>query len=466
MSNFFYKNHATSSIEELRDELDAREKTKYPYPLHVFHPKLFPFLENLTSPSGFDIPRSFVGTDLLTAYSTAIGTGYIVSTNGLDGIYMGIWGCKVGISSSGKSLSMNKVFAPLQEIQDEYDKEWSEITKGMSDIQLAQLNMPTLFFRDVHIPTLVRWIMPKNPKGMIKIADELKEWINGMNSMSKKEGTDEQFWLSSWNCTPYTAIRSGNQKFVNPRPFVNVTGGTQYKVLPDFFSKNRDTSGFVFRILFCQPEVDKIAEPNPTFLMPEEFEDIHTKSLKCMCKGITVDSTEDKPRIVIATIQASQLYNQWVKDQITKINAMEDLHDRDIFSSIFGKIKEYVLRFAGILVLSDKAIDGYKSTDVIFTDEEVLDSNYMKRAITLGHYYYGEAIEIYDRVQKAVIAPKEVMEFYNLWKTGRYSLGKIYKMVYPSIARCISDRASDQRGLRKLNKYLKDYPKIFGSNAK
>ena len=89
----FKRTHATSSNEDLMNELNDREKTRNPYPLEVFHPKLSPFLEHLTSSIGFDIPRPFVGTDLLSAYSTAIGTGYKISTNGKDGVHLVIWSC-------------------------------------------------------------------------------------------------------------------------------------------------------------------------------------------------------------------------------------------------------------------------------------------------------------------------------------------------------------------------------------
>lgn len=465
----FKRTHATSSYEDLMNELNDREKTRNHYPLEVFHPKLSPFLENLTSPEGFDIPSPFVGTDILTALSTAIGTGYKISTNGKDGVHLVIWSCKVGISSSGKTLSWNKIGAPLRKIQDNYDKHWEIEKQGKTDSELIGLRMPMLFIRDIVVNTLMRQIMPKNPKGLLKDADELIEWINGMNSMSKKEGTDEQFWLSSWNCTPYSAIRAGNQKFTSPRPFINVNGGTQYSVLPEFFRKNRDTSGFIFRLLFCRPKEDRIAEPNTFFVMPVEAEIFYTESINKIYTQITVENADDEPRLIKVSMDASELYNSWVKKKISIINSMEDIHDKDIHSSILGKIKEYILRFAGILAISDKALDGDMIDGELicnFNPIEHADKFVMERAIKLGEYYFNEAVDIYNMVQKAIIAPKEVMEFYNLWKIGGYGLGKIYTMVYPVKARMLSDKACDKRGARLLIRYLKDYPKIFGTNAK
>jgi hypothetical protein len=203
--------------------------------------------------------------------------------------------------------------------------------------------------------------------------------------------------------------------------------------------------------------------------MPEDAELIYTESINKMYMRILVENAEDEPRLITVSKDANESYNLWVKKKISIINSMEDIHDKDIHSSILGKIKEYILRFAGILAISDKALDSEikdGELNCYFAKNERADKFVMERAIKLGEYYFNEAVDIYNMVQKAIIAPKEVMDFYNLWKTGKYGLGKIYKMVHPIKARVISDKAIDKRGSRLLCKYLREYPKIFNSVAK
>jgi hypothetical protein len=463
------KNH-TISLEDMQNDQAALQAISNPYPLHVFHPKIKPFLHYLTSPDGFDIPSSFVGTDLLLTYSAAIGAGYLVSTNGEDGVPLVVWGCKIGISSSGKTLSWKKVGAPIMEIQDKFDQDWKDATKGLSNAQLVDMQMLTILLRDIYSPTLIK-LMPSNPKGMMKMHDELIEFINGMDGLSKKEGTDTQLFMSIWNCEPYTAIRSGNQKFTNPRPFVAIGGGTQYKILPKFFEKNRDTSGFVFRFLFCRPYHDRIAEPNTSFMMPADAKFFHHQSVTQMFHKITVDDAYDNPRLIVVSHEASAFYNKWVKDKINMINAMPDLFDKDVRSSILGKIKEYILRFAGLLAISDVALNAGMGTDgnlkCFFGSEERIDSGIMQRAIQLGEYYYQEMVDIYDYVQTSIYCPKDVLEFSFLWKSGKYkNLHDIYKLVYPGSDKKLSNDAMRKRAERSLVDWIVKYPKVFNSNSK
>ncbi|MEJ0030013.1 MAG: hypothetical protein WDO15_06435 [Bacteroidota bacterium] len=81
--------------------------------------------------SHYDVPASYIGLTLLSAYSTAIGTSYAVESNG-DNIFLPVWACLCGISSSGGTTVINKIYSPLADIQDGFDLEWSDKTTGLS----------------------------------------------------------------------------------------------------------------------------------------------------------------------------------------------------------------------------------------------------------------------------------------------------------------------------------------------
>jgi hypothetical protein len=480
--SFYTKKHSKAilegiSTEDIDDEYNKRKARQNRFPLEVFHDKLQPYISWMISPQGFDCPPSFVGLSLLSAYSAAIGTGYVVSTNGRNGIFLPVWACLLGISSSGKSLAISKILEPLINIQKKFDSDWLYETKGLPDSAIAQKRIPTIIYRDVHVATLTRSILPDNPKGLLKMADELLEWINGMNALSKgKDGIDEQFWLSTFNCAPYTGIRSGKQKFICQRPFVGIIGGTQPKVVHRFFDKDRDTSGFIFRLLFARPEIDKIAEPNPEFQMTDEVEFYHTQSIQALYNRIEVENDEDEPRFAMVTREASKLYNIWVKERITVINALDDIDEKDTQSSILGKIKEYVLRFAGILAISDKAIDAEIKDGKLypyFSSEETITSEHMKRAIALGTYFFIEAIEIYAKVRKEVNAPKEHI-FVQRYATMVLSNGKtktyqeICEQVFPEYFKKYKHNPGTikQFMAKFIKNSIKNYPRVWGSYAK
>lgn len=454
----------TVSKGELLSELSKRGTEKNPFPLEVFHKDLHPYINALNKYC--DIPACFIGLSLLSVYSSAIGTAFTVSTNADNGIYLPVWACNLGISSSGKSFILDEVYDPLNEIQKEYDREWRVATRGVSESQQNNMPMPTVVFRDSHIPTLVRSILPDNPKGVVKWSDELLEWINGMNQLSKKEGTDEQFWISAWNCRSYSGIRSGKNKFSVPRPFVNVVGGVQYGIVARLFGKDRDTTGFIFRMLFARPDEDKIAEIDPHYVMPVEFKAVHKRSVQKLYNELKVEMIDEEPEDpmqCILTRDAVVVYDIWVKQKISMINSIADRDDRDIQGGILGKIKEYVLRFSALLHLSDKAIGGqyvFDETRLTFSAQEYVSSDVVKRALKLGDYFFNSAWDVFQFVQTAVTAPAEVLMVAVMMKNGQ-SIASIGKTFYND-----ETPKTKQKMWRQIQKWIIKYPKVFNATAK
>jgi hypothetical protein len=448
------------SMDDLKEELMKRDQTPNVFPLDVFPDQLKPFITCLNK--NYDIPRAFVGLSLLSAYSAAIGTAYAVTTNGRDLIYLPVWASLVGISSSGKSIALNNAYGPLNDIQKEFDVQWESKTHGLSTDQINRSKLDTIVYRDAHIPTLVKSVLPDNPKGVVKMSDELLEWINGMNQLSKKEGTDEQFWISSWNCTNYSGIRSGKQKFVIHKPFVNVIGGAQYSVLSRMFSKDRDTTGFIFRLLFALPDSDKIAEPDPSFEIPQEWSGRHKEVITRLYKGLPVEFPDEFPKRCRLTHDAVKLYMAWTKEKIKTINALSDINDRDIHSGILGKIKEYSLRFAAILHLVDRALDPKYGDDfhTTFRNDEQIASDTMARSIKLAEYFFTSASEIYYKVQTTMTAPAEVLIAATMMKMGK-DAREMADAYYGS-----NTDKDKLRMWRQVKKWIKEYPKVFNAVAK
>lgn len=463
MSNFrkFLKNDngnglATLTDDELLNEVVRREQHN-PFPLHVFNEKIKPYLSAINK--YYDLPGSYLGLSLLSAYSTAIGTGYHVLTGPDDYIFLPVWSCLVGISSSGGSTATNKIYGPLNKMQDEYDRQWDDKTKGMSKEQREQETIETVLARDIHLATLVRSVLPDNPKGMCKVHDELLEWINGMNQLSNKEGTDEQFWVSSWNCFPYSGIRSGKQKFVIPRPFVNVFGKMQYAILPKLFAKDRDTTGFIFRMLFALPEVNKVSDKLTGFSIPVEWTELHRDSLMRLHKDIQVVNPLTDSKSCIVSPAAEKPFKVWRDAKLRTINQIPDLHEMSIQAGIYGKIKEYIYRFSAILHLADRTFDPkYNDLYPPFKREEIISEETMLKALELGEYFFNSASEVYALVKKELVAPPEVLTTAYMLKRGK-SASSIAEVLYGS-----REPKFKVKVQRQIKAWTQQYARVFGSN--
>lgn len=451
-NDFFEKTQAsTISTLDIRKELEQREGNTI-FPLEIFHKNVKPFINELHTK--YDIPRSYIGLSILLAYSTAIGTAYAVSRNGTDQMYLSLWGCMNGISSSGKSYALDMCLKPLNQLQDEIDNEWKQNTEKMSDTHREQTSMKTLIYRDAHIPTLIRWVMPANPKGVLKESDEILEWINGLNALSKKESTDEQFWLSAWNGRKYSAIRSSNQKFVIPRVFTNIIGGIQPKLLYKLFKNERGDSGFIFRVLFASPENYKIAQPIHGYAIPEEFTEIYNDHVTRMYNLLPVDDGYEKPKICLMSVEATRLIIQWESQKINTINAIKDVNDMNIHSGVLGKIKEYAYRFAGILAVSDMFFNVHP-TQQFFPNTISINEDTMRRALLAADYFYSTALSIYEAVDNSVTAPYEILYMATLFKLNK-SLSQMAELI-------LKDKNKKMAMSRMLKKAIKDYPKVFNA---
>lgn len=458
----------SASTDDIREELRQRETSENIFPLHVFHPALQPMINAMVN--HYDLDRGYIGLCMLSAYSTAIGTAFTVSTNGVDLIFLSVWGCMLGLSSSGKTFTLNKIYEPLFAIQKEFDAKWNEDTEGKSEAQIRDTNMPTVLFMDTYIPTLVRYIMPDNPKGVCKIADELLEWINGMNPGAKggKDGTDEQFWIRTWNCAPAYVTRSGKQKTTIPRPFANIIGGTQYKLLPMFFAKNRDTTGFIFRLLFAIDDRAKIAEIDPRYSMPREFSIPHNQAINTLYNVFSVTDMHDEPGVCQLGAEAVNIYDAWVRQNIRRINNMDDVNDKDIQSGIFGKIKEYALRFAAILYIMDKALDAGPDTSLMgigLSKHEFIPAHVMTRALDAVEYFYKSASTAYDRVKKQLYAPEDALRCATIFRIMKsYADGG--KMMYGDPTDETDRDRKKKKFQRLVKKYMTDYPWLFNAKAR
>jgi hypothetical protein len=469
LQEFINKNTglSTAKTKDLKTELEKRQAVENIFPLEIFHPALKPMLEAMVTK--FDLDKGFIGLTLMSALSTAIGTAFAVTTKTQpkrnDFIYLGIWACNVGISSSGKSFVINRLYAPHYKIQSEFDYEWTQKTTGKSDFDINKETNHTLLYMDTHVATLVRSTLPDNPKGVCKIADELAEWINGMDPNAKggKEGTDQQFWLKVWNSSPVMVMRSGKQKTSLPRPFVNVIGGTQHELMPRFFAKDRDVTGFIFRLLFAIDDRNTAADIDPYFDMPEEWEAPYTNAINTIYQKFTVDTTEDEPRACILSREAIGVFYDWVKRNQKKIDQIEDVSQRSMQHGIFGKIKEHAWRFSAVLFVADKVLDKpnyIQLHEINLSHSNSVTSEYMERAIMACEYFFKSATIAYERVQKQRYAPPEAIITANMMR-GNKSAQSIADVVFQGKSATPDGRR--QKLNRALKKWYIDYYWLFGT---
>lgn len=454
---------AALSDAELLAEQEKRQVENV-FPFEVFHDEAKNFMTQMHQ--HMDIPRSFIGLSMLSSYSSAIGNAYVIKRAG-GTMPMSMWSCLHGMTSSGKTVPINMCYKPLREIQQGFDHDYltnkAELEEARRNSEERQQysgmvsHLPSILVRDVHIATMLRTVLPDNPKGVTKEADEILEWINGMNKQNGQEGIDEQVYLSGWNGSDYRGIRSGRDQFVVPRVFINVIGGVQPEITYKLFKNDRDVTGFVFRMLFATAE-PKIAIPDATWQMPEGTEETHRKCLHSLYKGLPVRDGLQEPRILEMDKAAARHLQDWKREKALAINRMDDPKAMNIHAGILGKNAEYCLRFAGLLAVAQLSYENRP-----FATHVMLEKDHLDRAIKLAEYFYQSAWDVYSGVDRSVTAPMEVLKWAGYMNTKPFmTFAKIGQMEWPRM----SPEASRKKAARTMKQYIKEYPKIFGANAK
>jgi hypothetical protein len=196
--------------------------------------------------------------------------------------------------------------------------------------------------------------------------------------------------------------------------------------------------------------------------MPEEFYHVHDRLVKRLYKGLPIIEATDYSKKCLIEPAATKVYHEWVLAQVKEINSVEELVLRDIYGGIFGKIKEYALRFAAIIHLLDKANDKRYDSDFYtnFLMEEFVGVETMQKAIRLASYFYVSAKEVYEKVQRNMTAPFEVLLAANMLKRG-LTKADICEAIYFS-----KEKTKQVKTARLLAQWIKEYPKVFGSTAK
>jgi hypothetical protein len=438
----------TQSVDEMLEEIKLREKTANPFPLDVFHPHIKPFIELIHD--HYDVPRSFIGLSMLTAYSTAIGNGYYLTNKKLGSMPLAIWGAIVGISSSGKSLAMSQIFSPLEKIQEDFSADWEANGEQLKEEERKAYPLKKLIFNDIQISTLVRSVLPDNKKGMIKFSEEILEWIQGMNPNNKSEGNEEQFWLKCWDGKSHQITRSAKQETFIKNMFINNFGSIQPTVLHKLFKNERATTGFIFRFLFAVPDEHRIALPSLDFDMPQQLQDLHSRSINTMYKALWVNELDDIRKCILSP-RAIRTFDVWRTAKINRINSFDSVEERNLQGGIYGKISAYTMRIAAILHISDKAYN-----HETFEQEEIIQEDTIERAIRLGDYFFNSAYETNNLANEHISAPVDVVRVATLWTIGK-SYSQIAALQYENLPPV----AGKKKVERMVRKYLPIYPRLF-----
>lgn len=358
------------------------------FPLDIFPEDLQKYIVHSANTLG--LSTDYMGSAFIWLTSVIIGNSIKIEVKPGWQETANVWIAIVGKPGIGKTPSINQIIYPLREAnvkeQKEYVKQyakWKEYEAlDKKEKQYAEeIDKPVskqFLVGDITLEALVD-LHEQNPNAIGVFKDELAGWFKDMNKY--RQGSDLEFWLSSWSGTSISLNRKTSKSAFVDKPFIPVLGGIQPSVFEEFTTGHNKENGFVDRILISYPELsvnhynnehmdEDVIEWYRAFVM--NFRDVINKKLLKFNERAEIES-------IVAKFN-NKAKTEWIRihDKITDIQNSED--ENEYMKSMLPKQKSYIPRFALILNTIWSIVEDEYQVATIQVDS-------IKRAERLSEYF-------------------------------------------------------------------------------
>jgi hypothetical protein len=337
-----------------------------------------------------------MGCSLLWLISLSIGQSlHIKIKNGYTQPAV-IWISLVGKAGIGKTPSINHIINPLKKLNNQeiknyieknkQHKEYESLTKAEKNnsLEIPKPSKTQFIVDDITLEALVG-LHEDNKHSIGVFKDELAGWYMDMNKY--REGSDLQFWLSSWGGESYTLNRKMAESSFLDKTFIPILGGIQPAVLNTLYTDEKKDNGFIDRMLLCYPDLHV-----PKYNLNE----ISEAKLKWFSDIICGLYSEFKNKIIeyfndgnvkpkLATMDA-KAFDEYVRIYDSYVDIQNGDNENEYMKSMYPKQKNYLPRFALLIHVFNS----------MFNDDnlEVITKDSMIKAEKLSKYFIAHAKKI------------------------------------------------------------------------
>ena len=335
------------------------------FPIEIFPNEIQQYIIQSSETLGLSV--DYMGSSFLWVISLIIGNTIRVEVKPGWQEICTLWIAIVGKPGIGKTPSVNQMIFPLREAnvreQKEYQKqyakwrEYESLDKKEKDLH-EKIDKPLsrqFLVNDITLEALVD-LHEQNPNAIGVFKDELAGWFKDMNKY--RQGSDLEFWLSSWSGTSISLNRKTSKSAFVDKPFIPVLGGIQPGVFEEFTTGNNKDNGFVDRILISYPDLnvnhynnnhisDELIEWYRAFI--DNLRNLFTKQFVRFNEKGEIENMVAKFK--------NDASKEWMRihEKITHIQNSDE--ENEYMKSMLPKQKSYIPRFAMILQVIWSSVD-------------------------------------------------------------------------------------------------------------
>jgi hypothetical protein len=355
------------------------------FPVEVFSPTIQQLITQLNKALNYS--TDYLSVAIMSTFATVNGNKYKLRVkNGWDAPTI-FWFSIVGEPGTMKTHPVKTIFKPLVKIdianKAAYDLEMVEYNK--IDIkQRANETKPGFKQTIVSDSTLeaLHVVHSINKRGICFYKDELVGFLNDMNRYRK--GSDEQFWLESFNNGSYIVNRVTKEPLLIQDTHINIIGTIQPDILNGIISAH-GANGLTDRFLYTS---------NETNIYPISFDDIDFMWLKkwedivYSLPGTFKFSENQDTEYLKFTPEAMGIFMK-MDSQICEVQRSDNVSFQ--MKNYLNKMKTYAPRFALLMNIMDLQAYGEMSD---ITDGQMI------RAVKIIEYFIQSANFIFNNVEK------------------------------------------------------------------
>ena len=388
----------TTSVQQLNTIVSESPGDPNDFPTEVF-PKLFrDFINDCYTSLNF--PKDYTGIAVITAVATAAGTGVKVKVKKGWEAYPAIYAGLLGDPGLGKTHPVSLAFKALIEHDINNIKNfstdfsaWQEneavLKKDNKDNKdTIKIEKPTLVKSILHdfTPEILNQRLADNKKGCCINSDELATFFENMNQYSK--GDRASGYLSIWSNQPLSIDRvSQPVPIYIQKPFLNIIGGLQPRVLPKLFPPNKTDNGFLQRFLFAYPDGAKkiaINDEELDFKIQSQYNKFINDYLVNNPICIDPETGHIQSRIFCWTNESKLFFYEWQKLNTEKVNE----NCNSLKGEIISKFDIHFVRLALVLQVMEN------------TDSDFIEIKAVEGASKLCKYFLTNAFKVIDIINK------------------------------------------------------------------
>jgi hypothetical protein len=384
-----HKGDWKKALEAITPKATIAERDVIPdpesFPLDIFPKGIQDLIHELKE--GADYYEDFVSVSIMTAYAACNGNKVKLRVKNSWIAPTVFWFIALGAPGTKKTHPIKAILKPLidqdKNSKKNYDglvREWESNEKKGEKPKFIQSVIQDYTIEALHLVHSI------NPKGICLYKDEIKGFLNDMNKYkSNGKGSDEQFWLESFNNSDYYVSRVSREPLLISNINIQVIGTIQHDVLEEVVA-DYSGNGLIDRFLFTRAETQVYAMSRKD-IDPNSLQRFYDNVSAIINSPEMVYKDDRDTTILDIPTDCMEFYYDF-DTQLTEIqnNLSETLQIRGYVS----KLKSYYPRFVLLIALMDMFADGV---------EAEITMDVMERAKRVTMYFLSTARAVFSETE-------------------------------------------------------------------